>query len=416
MIRLFLFFPLFILSNYSYSQLKYNDIENINLLSKKKDFNAVINFLKYKGYVIESFNENVDYNDYVIIAEIKANLKSLEDDKFYNKDNIQIQFLEYNDEYKVEIRSHKYYYKPYISSDFLSIKRDALRSWGSLGWTQVLIQNPSLWEKNNKSTFDSIPIILRNIDQDTSNSMKSLTKSFILGWPNEIIQFGESSFYPNYELKKIKLSDYYFDFFNDRNLNKVTARNLNPDFGEIMYYSLDFDSKKFKERDNDINKIISNVYDSILFYQSNLNINLNSIILKNKNEDKDKFVEIPLLQRGKTYYVKIKVGDRDYIYVVDSGASATSINQESVYYLEKNNTLNIQNRLSDSKYQLADGTIVIMKRVVIPEFKISNLVIKDIEATIVQNNKPLLLGKSFFDKFKSWKIDNKNNKLILERF
>jgi clan AA aspartic protease (TIGR02281 family) len=407
------------ISIFAVSQLNYADLENLNLLSKKKDFNAAINFLKYKGYTIQSFNENIDNNNFIIISEIKASIDNKNNNIFdlsYDVDNVLIKFLEYDQESKLEIRVRKYYNKPYFPSNFLSIKHDALKSWGDLGWTQILIQSPSLWKKNNKTTFDSIPIILENIDKDSSYKFKNLAKAFVKSYPNTTLEYGLSSNYPNYNLQKINLKEYFIDFYDEINLNKVIARNRNPDFGDIVNYELEYTFETKKEKVVNYNERLNNTNDSLLFYNSNLDITLNTIFLKNNQKGEPNIIEIPLIQKGNTYYVKIKIAGKEYVYVIDSGASATSINQESVNYFISKNLLKLQNRLSDSKYQLADGTIITMKRVQIPLIELSDLKLYNIEATIVENNKPLLLGKSFFDKFKSWKIDNKNGRLILEKF
>lgn len=122
------------------------------------------------------------------------------------------------------------------------------------------------------------------------------------------------------------------------------------------------------------------------------------------------------MQKGHSYILKIKFGKIIKTYILDSGASDMSIDTETFQYLNNTNQLKIENRLSDARYQLADGSIVQFKRVRIPSFSINDVTVKDIDATIVQNGKPLLLGKSFLDSFKSWKIDNVKNVLVLETF
>ena len=47
-------------------------------------------------------------------------------------------------------------------------------------------------------------------------------------------------------------------------------------------------------------------------------------------------------------------------------------------------------------------------------FSFFGIELKGINILVVEKGEPLLLGKSVLDKFKSWKIDNKNNELILE--
>jgi predicted aspartyl protease len=78
--------------------------------------------------------------------------------------------------------------------------------------------------------------------------------------------------------------------------------------------------------------------------------------------------------------------------------------------------LKAENRLSDAKYQLADGSVVQFKRIRVPKFTIGEVIVNNVTATVVQNGKPLLLGKSFLDTFKAWKIDNEKQLLTVELF
>jgi hypothetical protein len=124
----------------------------------------------------------------------------------------------------------------------------------------------------------------------------------------------------------------------------------------------------------------------------------------------------PLLKNGSSYLIKIKFGNIIKTYLLDSGASDMTIDDQTFQYLKSTNQLSIENNLTTREYILADGSKVEYKRLQIPTFSINDIIINNINAVLVGNGKPLLLGKSFLDNFKSWKVDNNTNTLIVETF
>lgn len=70
--------------------------------------------------------------------------------------------------------------------------------------------------------------------------------------------------------------------------------------------------------------------------------------------------------------------------------------------------------VSNGLYKIADGSIVICRRLIIPELTIGGFTLKNVNAT-VGNGDILLLGKSVLDKFKSWSIDNLKKALKLTK-
>ena len=136
-----------------------------------------------------------------------------------------------------------------------------------------------------------------------------------------------------------------------------------------------------------------------------------NIISGNKN-----IFSFPLFKSGSSYLIKIKFGNIVKTYLLDSGASDMTLDAETYQYLKGINQLKIGNNLTSREYILADGSKVEYKRVQIPTFTINNIIVNNINAVLVENGKPLLLGKSFLDSFKSWKVDNKTNTLFVETF
>lgn len=129
---------------------------------------------------------------------------------------------------------------------------------------------------------------------------------------------------------------------------------------------------------------------------------------------KQKFI-VPITQNSGSYYVLINVGGVLVKYLIDSGASVVTIDSKTEATLLKNGIITKQNYLTPSTFQLADGSTKQFKRVTIPWLVIKGIQVNNVTAAIMDEGSPFLLGKSFFDKFSYWKIDNLKNTLELQK-
>lgn len=134
-----------------------------------------------------------------------------------------------------------------------------------------------------------------------------------------------------------------------------------------------------------------------------------------KNLDANKsIITIPVKKQSNTYLVEIAIGGKSYIYIIDSGASEMLISGSTEKYLLDLGIIRNSDYLPSKTFTLADGSEKSYRRVKLPMVKIGTLKIEDVEAAIVDDNNPMLLGKSFLDKFKYWKINNSNLTLELQ--
>lgn len=364
------------------SQLSYNDFADLNKLCKKEDFEAAKTFLTNKGYTIYSDKGSYDHGSYFVLAEIEAKkkignrndflLKGTDYDNMY--DEISINYKEYDDYKELELEQ-KISTNQTLSFVIKTIKNQAINSFKYDNWTMVL------W-------MYKFQLGSRNADASTN---------YIL---------------PKIEGEKLRktFSDYAVDENEDLNLDFF---NDNEKYGDLKWVSIYYNHKQ--SRDKNFDPYLK--ADSVTTHFYNFTLSIETKFAKGKNvNSSSNTISIPLIKKGNHYYVKIKFGNLIKTYLLDSGASDMSIDDETFKYLQKTNQLTTQNRLSIGKYQLADGSIVELKRIRIPSFVIDKIEVNDIDATIVQNGKPLLLGKSFLDSFKSWKIDNKSQTLIVELF
>jgi hypothetical protein len=357
-----------------YCQLNYFELMNVNTLSKKEDFEAVKTFLKIKGYEIYTDNENYDHGSYFVLAEIQAKIKLGEYNNEYLKgtdadiiyDKIEISFEEYDDNKELLITQNLDYAN---SLNYISYSRkfDPLLVWENKDWDYVRegegFDGDSVWEKGNDNKINS-------------EAYKKFFSS---------------------------------EKFRNKNSFELTFRKNDQELGEKIdyrsYYSYNHYSKE----------VISDGSSNLSISSS---VVLKTIINKGKNivAGNKNIIAFPLIKSGSSYLIKIKFGKIIKTYLLDSGASDMTLDYETYQYLKTAHQLKIQNNLTSREYILADGSKVEYKRIQIPTFSINNIMVKNINVVLVENGKPLLLGKSFLDSFKSWKVDNKNNILFVEVF
>jgi predicted aspartyl protease len=102
-------------------------------------------------------------------------------------------------------------------------------------------------------------------------------------------------------------------------------------------------------------------------------------------------------------------------FILDSGASVVLIPEDVFSVLVRNGTILKSDILGYQNFTIADGTTSKKPVFRIKSLTIGNITVTDIEATIGELNSDLLLGQSFIQKFKSIKIDNSSNELVIEK-
>jgi clan AA aspartic protease (TIGR02281 family) len=127
-----------------------------------------------------------------------------------------------------------------------------------------------------------------------------------------------------------------------------------------------------------------------------------------------KLISVPVKRQGNTYSVEISIGGKNLVYIIDSGASEMFISNSTEKFLLDLGIIRNSDYLPSKTFVLADGSEKIYRRVKIPTIRIGTIKVEDVEAAITEDNSPLLLGKSFLDKFKSWKVNNANLTIELQ--
>lgn len=126
-------------------------------------------------------------------------------------------------------------------------------------------------------------------------------------------------------------------------------------------------------------------------------------------------ISVPIKKSGGIHTIVVNIGGVNYTYIIDSGASEMLISKSMEIKLLDLGILRNSDFLPSKTFTLADGTEKIYRRAKLSSVRIADLRVEDIIVAITDDNSPLLLGKSFLDKFKSWKLNNTNNTLDLTR-
>jgi peptidoglycan/xylan/chitin deacetylase (PgdA/CDA1 family) len=100
-------------------------------------------------------------------------------------------------------------------------------------------------------------------------------------------------------------------------------------------------------------------------------------------------------------------------FVIDSGASTVQVPKDVFLTLIRTETIKERDFLPGKTFVLADGSKVKSDRFILRSIKVGESTVSDVEASVGGLDATLLLGQSFLSRFKEWKIDNKNDKLIL---
>lgn len=118
---------------------------------------------------------------------------------------------------------------------------------------------------------------------------------------------------------------------------------------------------------------------------------------------------------GGTYEVPCSINGLPLKFIFDTGASDVTISSVEANFMLKNDYLSTKDFRGSRKYLTAEGSIAEGTVVCIREVQVGEVTLKNIEASVVKNQKaPLLLGQSVLERFGSFTLDNDNSKLIIK--
>lgn len=112
-------------------------------------------------------------------------------------------------------------------------------------------------------------------------------------------------------------------------------------------------------------------------------------------------------------YVWIEINGIKLKFIFDTGASNICISSAEAAVLFRQGLLKEEDVIGTQSFQDATGRISQGTKIKLREVKIGEIVLENIEATVIDNvNAPLLLGQSVLERFGSIEIDNYNNEII----
>ncbi|MCZ8089022.1 retropepsin-like aspartic protease [Flavobacterium sp.] len=137
---------------------------------------------------------------------------------------------------------------------------------------------------------------------------------------------------------------------------------------------------------------------------------VNSIVIPKKNTD-------VINLKGTEYQkiVDIKIADKSYEFILDTGASISLIGKNIIANLLENGIITNRNFLGKDYIQTADGKKHLVEFWNVPSIIINGKKINDVDFTVMEgaNIKPLL-GMNILNKLNIYKIDLENYKIYLK--
>ncbi len=134
-----------------------------------------------------------------------------------------------------------------------------------------------------------------------------------------------------------------------------------------------------------------------------------------KNDDIEEKNIIKMEKENGVKYVWIEINGLKLRFIFDTGASNICISSSEASVMYRQGTLNKEDILNTEYFQDATGKISEGTKINLRTVKIGNIILENIEATVIDNiDAPLLLGQSAFEKFGNIEIDNINDEIILK--
>jgi clan AA aspartic protease (TIGR02281 family) len=124
---------------------------------------------------------------------------------------------------------------------------------------------------------------------------------------------------------------------------------------------------------------------------------------------------VPMKMDGGIFVVPVEInGVMTLNFGVDSGASDVSVPADVFSTLMRAGTIREADLSGRQTYVLADGSKSQSTTFTIRSLRLGNIVVENVRASVAPSRGSLLLGQSFFQRFKSWSIDNAKQELHLE--
>jgi predicted aspartyl protease len=137
-------------------------------------------------------------------------------------------------------------------------------------------------------------------------------------------------------------------------------------------------------------------------------------LLPVENRKSSSAVEVPLKEDSGIFVVPVEInGAITLDFAVDSGAGNVTIPADVYYTLVRTGTIKDSDIIGQRTVVLADGSQSKLPTFTIRSLKVGDKIIENVNASVLPLEGQLLLGQSFFARFKSWSLDNAKHVLLL---
>jgi predicted aspartyl protease len=132
------------------------------------------------------------------------------------------------------------------------------------------------------------------------------------------------------------------------------------------------------------------------------------------NKKSSTVVEVPLKEDSGIFVVPVEInGAITLDFAVDSAAGNVTIPADVYYTLVRTGTIKDSDITGQRTVVLADGSKSKLPTFTIRSLKVGDKIIENVNASVLPLEGQLLLGQSFFARFKSWSLDNTKHVLLL---
>ena len=124
--------------------------------------------------------------------------------------------------------------------------------------------------------------------------------------------------------------------------------------------------------------------------------------------------QLPVTADGGVYSVPVHINSVLRMdMVLDTGAAYVMIPADVALTLKRTGTLTTAQEREPQDFDLADGSVVKQRRVVLCSLQIGTQQLRDVEAVVGGLRSPLLLGQSALRRLEPWRLDTASGHLIL---
>ncbi len=127
-------------------------------------------------------------------------------------------------------------------------------------------------------------------------------------------------------------------------------------------------------------------------------------------------IKISYWEEGRMKYVKATINEiLPFDFLLDTGADHVLVTSDIFMTFYKGGVITDADIYDLNYYQIADGSSVVGLKFKIRHLKIGDLIVEDVDASVIDGANTNLLGQSVFDRFGTVTFDNINNVLIIKK-